>query len=461
MNLFHHYPHIYWQTACLTVNASANEDNDDNKSTNYGKVASAIGGMQSQGVTLALPDINHARFGFAPDSVNNQIIFGLKGLVGIGDDIVRQIIDNRPYSTTRDFFQKNGSSIPLTALLTLVKAGCFDSLSRLSRQEIMYEMISMIAEQKVEPKQSLDFKNLASVNALEGFVPDKFSFAKRVVAFRSYIFKPNKQISSKPKSFMLDDSSRIFFENELASRFFREGQDYYYDDNNKLIVIHSKFEKVYKTIIEDFATWLKSPETVLNFNRRQQEQFIKEKWEQYCQGTIPSWEMDSLSFYYTEHELAHINTAQYDISSFSELPEDPIVLEVQKRIDKKTGIETAWDKYQLHRIAGTVLDRNNNKHTITLLTTDGVVTVKLYAGAYAHYNRQISSLNPDGTKKVLEKSWFTRGTKLLITGIRRGDSFWPKKYHDSVYHHTICRINEVLPNGTLQLQLERVDTDSE
>ena len=460
MNLFHHYPHIYWQTACLTVNASANEENDDNKSTNYGKIAAAIGEMQSQGVKIALPNINSARFGFAPDPENDQIIFGLKGLVGIGDDIVRQIIEHRPYSSLQDFFQKKTSSIPLTAFITLVKAGCFDSLTKMPRTEIMHQLLDLIAQEKTEPKASLDFKNLGAVNSLKGFIPDRFDFAKRVVAFRSYVFQPHFQISKKPKAFALDKTAQIFFENELANRFFREDQDYYYSDD-QLVVIHAKFEKVYKTIIEEFRTWLSSPQTVQDFNNRQKQKFINEKWDQYCQGTIPKWEMDSLSFYYTEHELAHVNAAQYDITPFPLIPVDPAVIAAQKRTDKKTGLETTWDKYQLYRIVGTVLDRDNNKHTITLLTPDGVVTVKLYAGAYAHYNKQISSVNADGAKKVLEKSWFTRGTKLLVTGIRRGDSFWPKKYNDSIYSHTICRITDVLANGNLQLQLERADANEE
>lgn len=36
MNLYHFYPHIYWQTAVLTINAGANETNEDNGATNYG-----------------------------------------------------------------------------------------------------------------------------------------------------------------------------------------------------------------------------------------------------------------------------------------------------------------------------------------------------------------------------------------------------------------------------------------
>ncbi len=92
MNLYYRYPHIYWQTACLTINASANEDVEDGKSTNYGKVASAISNMQLNGVKIALPYINQAKFGFSPDRENNQIVFGLKGLNGVGDEAVRLIV---------------------------------------------------------------------------------------------------------------------------------------------------------------------------------------------------------------------------------------------------------------------------------------------------------------------------------------------------------------------------------
>ena len=34
----------------------------------------------------------------------------------------------------------------------------------------------------------------------------------------------------------------------------------------------------------------------------------------------------------------------------------------------------------------------------------------------------------DGSKKVIERSWFSRGNKLLLYGIRRGDNFIPKIY---------------------------------
>lgn len=83
--LYKNYPSLYWNTACLTVNAqSMEEDNVEgveatNKSTDYAKMATAIGNMQSYGVDISLPDINKSDFGFKVDLDGDRILFGLKG----------------------------------------------------------------------------------------------------------------------------------------------------------------------------------------------------------------------------------------------------------------------------------------------------------------------------------------------------------------------------------------------
>jgi DNA polymerase-3 subunit alpha len=62
MNLAYHYGKLYWNTACLTINAGADESNSNNKSTQYGKIAKAIGNIKKQGQKVALPDIQRAKF---------------------------------------------------------------------------------------------------------------------------------------------------------------------------------------------------------------------------------------------------------------------------------------------------------------------------------------------------------------------------------------------------------------
>ena len=57
-------------------------------STNYGKIAKAIGDIRAAGIKVSLANINKSKFGFAPDVENNQILFGLKGLLNVGDELV-------------------------------------------------------------------------------------------------------------------------------------------------------------------------------------------------------------------------------------------------------------------------------------------------------------------------------------------------------------------------------------
>src|SRR5690606_2769268 len=115
---------------------------------NYGKVASAIGMMKTHGVKIGLPDINQASFGFKPDIQGNQIIFGLKGLVGIGDETVQNIVLNRPYQSFEDFYERMHLSgiIKKSQLAQLIKAGCFDSFG--DRVTIMNNFITQLFPKK-------------------------------------------------------------------------------------------------------------------------------------------------------------------------------------------------------------------------------------------------------------------------------------------------------------------------
>ena len=58
---------------------------------------------------------------------------------------------------------------------------------------------------------------------------------------------------------------------------------------------------------------------------------------------------------------------------------------------------------------------------------------QVWKNQFAAWDKQISERGIDGKKHVKEKSWFTRGNKLIITGIRRGDNFVPKKYKSTTY----------------------------
>ena len=150
-------------------------------------------------------------------------------------------------------------------------------------------------------------------------------------------------------------------------------------------------------------------------------------WNKYCLGNISKWEMDSVSFYSHDHELAQADLDLYLIEDFFELSPQPEVERVIPIKGKQVPI------FKLHRIAGTVLDRNKAKKTVTLLTPTGVVMVQVY-GAFEAYDRQISEKGPDGKKHVIEKSMFSRGNKIIVTGIRQEENFVAKVYSRTPWH---------------------------
>ncbi|PHA03043.1 DNA-dependent DNA polymerase [Bacillus pseudomycoides] len=446
LNLNYRYNPLYWNTACLTVNSGGIEDEENSsdeedkdkkkRSTNYGKVASAIGTIRQRGIKIDLPDINKAGFGFTPDIKNNSIIFGTKGMNGIGDDVVHLIIENRPYSSFNDFIERmfNTGLIKKKQVIQLIKGGSFESFG--DRKEIMRKFIERI----VEPKNKLTMANFKTLIEYE-LVPEKFSLNVRFLRYKDYISKKVFKTVEKPKDklLLLDDIATQFFNEHFSEDCIVELH------NGKLVISEKKFKKEYDKKMEIIKEWISKEEILQSLN----EKLIEVEWENQCVGSLSKWEMDALSYYYNEHELSHLDKEKYGVVNFFEQPEEPI-----------KGRPYTWRgrqmyEYETYRIAGTVLDKNKNKHTVTVLTDDGVVNVKFYSGQFSFYNKQISRKAGD-KKEVLEKSWFTRGQKLLLTGFRRGNNFIPKTYKNSIYQHSLCLIEDIDENGNLRLVTDRV-----
>ena len=107
-----------------------------------------------------------------------------------------------------------------------------------------------------------------------------------------------------------------------------------------------------------------------------------------------------------------------------------------------------------------MLAKDKAKKTITLLTTEGVVNVKIYGGVFANYDKQISERGPDGHKHVKDRSWFSRGNKIIVTGIRQENNFIAKKYSKTPYH-LIELIEDIKDDGSLIIRSERTEMDNE
>ena len=74
--------------------------------------------------------------GFEPDIENDQILFGLKAIMGLGDEIAQKIIDNRPYVSIKDFINKVSPS--RSVMVSLIKSGAFDTMMERKAAMVWY-----------------------------------------------------------------------------------------------------------------------------------------------------------------------------------------------------------------------------------------------------------------------------------------------------------------------------------
>lgn len=444
------FPEVFWNCACLIVNAGGAEliDADDveddeeetekkkNKSVNYGKISTAIGETQKKGISVLPPDINRSSLIFAPDLEQNSIVYGLKGITRIGTQLVYDIISNRPYTSIEDFLRK--IKVNKTQMIALIKSGAFDSLCG-NREEAMNDYLELIADKK----KRITLQNMQKLIEFD-LIPEEYSFEVKVFNFNKYI-----------KKFKEGSDYRL---DSIAMRFFTEN----YDDNvlknvvvngdeQTALISQSTWDNTYKKAMDPVRDWMKkNQQEILDKLNTKLVELVAEK---YTEGNISKWEMDSLGFYYHEHELKNLKNEVYGIVNFFDLPEEPEIERSFEKDDKKINM------YKISRIAGTVIDKDKNKSSVILLTPDGVVTVKVWKNQYAIWDRQIARKNPDGTKTVVEKSFFQKGNKLIITGVRRDDNFIPKKYKNTEWP-LFEKIIEMSDDGfIIENQTERTEVD--
>lgn len=428
---------IYWDTACLVVNSGSLEEEEENEydeddkpvkkkeqSTDYGKIAKALGEIIDDGIKVSLIDINKSDYGFKPDVDNNQILFGMKALSNVGAAVVDQIKQNRPYKSFKDFLNK--CPLNKTAMINLIKGGAFDNLELDWAEEVHTDPRILIMAYYLsitcEPKKKLTLQNFNSL-VNNNLIPSSLDFEKKVFFFNKYL----KEHKWKEYFYIPDEYGMKFY-----SMYFDMEKINIQD--NVYLINQKEWDKIYQTHMDFVREWLK--ENQIKILNELNTQLFKNEWNKYATGTISAWEMASLCFYYHEHELKYIDNQRYGIVDFNNLSPNSEIDYFFQRNGKQIPI------YKLYRIAGTVIGKNDTRHIVTLLTTTGVVSVKFTRDYYAMFNRQISEIDNEGTKKVKEKGWFTRGTKLLITGYRRDDTFVAKKYK-STGGHTLYKITEV------------------
>ena len=251
-NLAYHYPIIFWNCANL-ISDSGGEDGN----TNYDKIAKAVSNFQKQGIKVSLPDINRSEFGFSPDAKNNEILYGLKPIQGVGSSVAKAIIDHRPYTSVQDFYSKmqeyksaeKENKFGDMNMISLIKAGCFDELEHKPRKQVMADFIKSISN----PISKMRMDNIEDLNRLGLLTPEQKKYELRLYRFRNYVFSKQFFVKQTGKSastayYKLDRKFAEPFFYEHFETDMAEDKDYEYDEEGYIIVKRGSLDRVFKKL---------------------------------------------------------------------------------------------------------------------------------------------------------------------------------------------------------------------
>ena len=426
LNLYNKFPSIYWNTACLVVNSG-----DEGSSTDYAKIASAIGSIKRHGVDVELVDINESGLNFTPNVKENHITYGLKAVVNVGDSTIQEILNNRPYDSMDDFIEKVNPD--KSTMVSLIKAGAFDKIEKGSRRLVLAKLL----KRNLGSRKQMTLANVPLLAEMD-LIGEEVETEYRIYEFNRYV----KTLKKGQFYIFNERAERFYLDQEFEERFLELNEE---TGGTQILV--SAWDKIYDKAMQPMRDWMKA--NVEDLIEAVGIMELVEEFEKYGKGTVARWEMDSVCFYHSAHELAHVDKDRYGITGFDSLPRVAPVKTTFKAYGKDIPI------FHLSSIVGTVIGKNKVKGSLSLLTPEGdVIMVKMNKEKFSHYDRQISENITGNKKQVLEKSWFGRGNLLMITGYRRDDQFIPKAYKDTPFEE-LYLITEINQEGELKVKSKR------
>lgn len=446
MNLAYHYPIIYWNCACLSVDSSAinaqdfynliendivdGDAGEEKKAQNkmdYAKLAAALDKFRNV-CKIEMPDINESRLSFTPDVERNSILYGLKGIAQITEPVIAEIMNNRPFTSVKDFLNKVQKRIVTKPkVINLIKCGAFDHVEKKPRKQILKEYIESICDLKnkltMQNANMLIDLHLLPVNL--DYESEVYKLTKELRRHRDsekmWYCADRLDIPSNK----IDTWRQIFKDSGIG------GEELLIEGEPRKVINSSKWDNFYENKMGKIRTYItkNQQELLTTLNNR----LFNDEYNKYCSGDALQWELDSINFYYSGHPLKKV-IKQLPIAVN---PIDTIIEGAQDGIFFIKGKEIP--RMKLYTIAGTVIDRDRTKGLVTLQCPDGVVSLKVYKDLFATFMSVVGEIDINGEKDIEQDSFFEKGVHLLVTGIQRGMTFVPKVYK-STGRKSILRI---------------------
>ena len=392
MNIAHKYGVGYWKGACL--NAAIFSGDEMSSSKDYTAISEYVNSMKED---VSLPDINESELKFT--TKDGKVLFGLAAILGLDVNTLNNIIEQRPFKSLNDYYEKMIKTKLSSAKKTiiLIKAGAFDNLVDKNRRQIMADLIKIIIPQKEKI-------TMVQLPYIRHILPSKFNKLLTLYDFRSRIEGRNKESMNEDieKLFIAHYSSEVEYD-------FKDGQ---------LNINMKSWKKYYNKTIDPLKEELKKEEYAKEFTKqKRKEYFIQE-----CSGTVPEWEIETILFNSKEFVLdIDYISKRYELSNFNDLKNNP----------SKGKNSRGFIDYEISAIAGVVVGYNNMKRLVYLLTKySGVVTVKVSKKNYSKYQERIEN---DG-------SWWDRGNSLIVLGYRSGASF--NMRGNNIYRNPVIKIEK-------------------
>lgn len=118
------------------------------------------------GITISTPSINISQDVFVPVSKERRIVYGFSAISGFTDKGVHIILENRPFSTYKDFIERVGLELSKSDVIALIKSGSFDDISGSPKEKLFKYYYLKRFEAKKEDAKPINKANKNHIKQL-------------------------------------------------------------------------------------------------------------------------------------------------------------------------------------------------------------------------------------------------------------------------------------------------------